>query len=90
MGLIIDTVIALAQIVLGFYGFWFVWRTLLPVLPGPPDAEERVARFAGYFTDPLVLPVARWLGLPERMVVVVWLVLVALGQVELGRLAALT
>ncbi len=24
---------SLGQLVLGFYGFWLVWRVLLPVLP---------------------------------------------------------
>lgn len=39
---------------LGFYAFWFVWRVLLPVLPGPLDPEDRIAPYALYFTDPLI------------------------------------
>lgn len=48
------TVIAVVQLVLSFYGFWLVWRVLLPELSGPRNSEDRTAPFAGYFVDPLV------------------------------------
>ena len=33
----------LARFTLGFYSFWFIWRVLLPILPGPVKREERGA-----------------------------------------------
>ncbi|MEP6527087.1 MAG: hypothetical protein ABJA86_07965 [Nocardioidaceae bacterium] len=33
-------------------------RVLLPVLPGPREPDDRIAPFAGYFTDPLTAPLA--------------------------------
>ena len=47
-----QTAIAVVNLVAGFYGFWLVWRVLLPILPGPPDADQRLAPYAHYFTDP--------------------------------------
>ncbi len=58
---------------------------LLPLLPGPADPQERIAPFAGYFTDPLVNPVARTLRLPERAVAFALLVALAALSVGLSR-----
>lgn len=88
MGFLADTAITLVRIAVAFYGFWFVWRVLLPVLPGPPEPAERVARFACYFTDPLVGPVSRATRLGAWVVCLVYLVVVAGAQVGLSRLAA--
>ena len=79
---------AVAQIVLGFYGFWFVWRFLLPYLPGPEDSRDRVAPFVGYFTDPFVNPVAERLHLPARVVAGLWVVVVAAASVIVRRLSS--
>lgn len=87
MSFFLHTVIGVAQLVAGFYGFWLVWRVLLPILPGPRDPEERIAPFDRYFTDPFVLPLAGLLRIHQRMVSVVLLFLVAAAQVGLGRLA---
>jgi hypothetical protein len=83
---LLAVVAALGQMVLGFYGFWLVWRVLLPVLPGPAEREKRVAPFVGYFTDPFVLPVAKALHVPPRLVALLALVAVATGSVALARL----
>jgi hypothetical protein len=80
---------ALGQFVLSFYGFWLVWRVLLPDLPGPPEREKRIAPFAGYFTDPFVQPVARALHVPPRLVALLALVVVAIASVTLARLPRL-
>jgi hypothetical protein len=77
------TAITLGQIVLSFYGFWRVWRVLLPVLHGPPDRDERIAPYSEYFTDPVVGPLARGLHLPQRFVSLLLLVVLAAGQVGL-------
>ena len=84
----VQTVIAVVQIVLGFYGFWLVWRVLLPELPGPRDAEDRIAPYAGYFVDPLVQPLARRLHHHPRLLSGLLLIAVAAGQVGLDRLSA--
>lgn len=85
----IETVAAIIEFALSFYGFWLVWRVLLPNLPGPADAQDRVAPYVGYFTDPFVLPVARVLRVPARLAALVALAVVAALSVALGRLAAL-
>lgn len=77
----------MAQLVVGFYGFWLVWRMLLPILPGPRDPEDRIAPFAWYFTDPFVIPLTRWLRVHPRIVSTLLLFLVAAVQVGFGRLA---
>lgn len=64
-----------------FYGFW------LPDLPGP--ADDRIAPYALYFTDPFVAPVAKATHVPERGIALVALVVVAAVSVALGRLPAL-
>lgn len=73
------------QFGLSFYGFWLVWRVLLPDLPGPRDPQDRIAPFAAYFTDPFVVPVAKVLHVPGRMVALLGLVIVAAVSVALGR-----
>lgn len=87
MSFLWDTVIGVAQLVAGFYGFWLVWRVLLPILPGPRDPKERIAPFDRYFTDPFVLPLARRLRIHQRAVSAVLLFAVAAAQVGLGRLS---
>lgn len=88
MTFLVQTGIALVQIVLGFYGFWLIWRVLLPVLPGPDDPDGRIAPFARYFTDPLVGPIVRRTRLGEWGVSLCLLVIVAALQVGLARLFA--
>lgn len=88
MSFLADTTITLLRIVVAFYGFWFVWRVLLPILPGPPDAKDRVAPFACYFTDPLVGPVSSATRLGPWTVSMLFLLAVAGAQVGLSRLAA--
>jgi hypothetical protein len=78
----------IAQIVFGFYGFWLIWRFLLPYLPGPSDSRDRVAPFVGYFTDPLVLPVSNRLHLPARLITAVWVVGVAAASVLVRRVTS--
>lgn len=87
MTFLLHTLIALAQLVLGFYSFWLVWQVLLPVLPGPRNPAERIAPFAGYFLDPFVQPLARLLRLHARLVSTFFLLVVAAGQVALARLS---
>ena len=86
LDLIGDVMVVLAQFMLSFYAFWLVWRVLLPVLPGPAPPADRVAPFVGYFTDPLVRPVARRLHVPTRAVAFALLVAVAVLSVALTRL----
>jgi hypothetical protein len=88
MSFLWQTIIGVAQLVAGFYGFWLVWRVLLPILPGPRDPADRIAPFDRYFTDPFVLPLARRLRLHQRLVSAVLLLLVAATQVGLGRLGS--
>ncbi|MDP9475143.1 MAG: hypothetical protein M3R38_05530 [Actinomycetota bacterium] len=83
-----QTMIGVAQLVVSFYGFWLVWRVLLPVLPGPRDPKDRIAPYDRYFTDPFVLPLARRLRIHQRLVSAVLLLLVAAAQVGLGRLGS--
>jgi uncharacterized protein YggT (Ycf19 family) len=85
LALAADVGAVLARFLLSFYAFWLVWRVLLPLLPGPADPQERIAPFVGYFTDPLVNPVARALRLPTRAVAFALLVLVAALSVGLSR-----
>lgn len=84
-----DWAVTVVQYGLSFYAFWLVWRVLLPDLPGPPDRSDRVAPYVWYFTDPFVVPVARALHVPSRLVALVALVLVAALSVGLGRLPGL-
>jgi len=82
------TVIAVVQLVLSFYGFWLVWRVLLPELPGPRNPDDRIAPFAGYFIDPLVQPLAKRSHVHPRLLSGLLLIAVAAGQVGLDRLSA--
>ncbi len=88
MSFILAVVGAVAQIVLGFYGFWLAWRVLLPYLSGPRDPDERVAHFVGYFTDPFINPVAERLHLPARLVSTFAVVVVASASVIVRRLTS--
>jgi len=81
----IAMLVHIGQIVLGFYGFWLVWRVLLPVLPGPADPAKRIAPFAGYFTDLLAAPLIRLLRLPPWLAVLVLLVADAAALAALAR-----
>ncbi len=89
MTYILDWTVTVVRYGLGFYAFWLVWRVLLPVLPGPRDPSDRVAPYVGYFTDPFVVPVAKALHVPTRLVALVALVVVAAVFVALGRLPGL-
>lgn len=89
MSYLVDTAIGVARIVVGFYGFWFVWRALAPILPGPRQERERVARFAYFFTDPLVEWFANGNNLLRRVVIIGWLVIVAALLTGFDRLAAM-
>lgn len=88
MDFLVDTAITLVRIAVAFYGFWFVWRVLVRLLPGPPDIEDRIAPYACYFTDPLVAPVTRATRLGPWAVSALYLVVVAGAQVGLSRLTA--
>ena len=72
-----------------FYAFWLVWRVLLPDLPGPADRSDRIAPYAGYFTDPFIVPVAQALRVPRRLVALVALLAVAAASAALGGLPGL-
>ncbi len=87
MSFILAVAGATAQILLGFYGFWLVWRVLLPELPGPRNSEDRIAPFAGYFVDPLVQPLARRSHVHPRLLSGLLLIAVAAGQLGLDRLS---
>jgi short subunit fatty acids transporter len=85
----LEWVVTVLQYAVSFYGFWLVWRVLLPALPGPADPDERVAPYVRYFTDPFVVPVANALHIPVRLVALVALVIVAAVSVALGRVPEL-
>jgi hypothetical protein len=87
---VLESAVTVVQYALSFYGFWLVWRVLLPDLPGPRDRSDRVAPYVWYFTDPFVVPVAKALHAPARLVALVALVVVAAVSVALGRLPGLT
>ncbi len=80
----IALLVRLGQLLLNFYGFWLVWRVLLPVLPGPREPDERIAPFAGYFTDPLVAPLVR-LRVPAGAAALLLLLADAAALVALSR-----
>lgn len=88
MTYILQTFIAVGQLVLGFYGFWLVWRVILPELPGPRDPDDRIAPYAGYFVDPFVQPLARGLHVHPRVLSALFLLGVGACQVALNRLSA--
>jgi hypothetical protein len=86
-GFLVRTGLTIGDIGVGFYGFWLVWRLLLPVLPGPDERRERIAPFACYFTDPFVVPIARLTRLPERAITLASLVVAAAVLVALDEIA---
>ncbi|MBG6218834.1 hypothetical protein IWX75_003321 [Arthrobacter sp. CAN_A6] len=86
MNYTIEVVVALIQFVLSFYAFWLVWLVLLPTLPGPRDRQDRIAPFAGYFTDPFIVPVAKVLHVSPRLIAFVALTIVAMISIALDRL----
>jgi hypothetical protein len=88
MTFMLQTVVAVGQIMLSFYGFWLVWRVLLPELPGPSNPEQRIPPYARYFIDPFVQPLASHLHVHPRVLSGLLLILVAAGHVGLDRLAA--
>lgn len=89
MNYTIEVVVALIQFTLSFYAFWLVWRVLLPELPGPRDRQDRIAPYAGYFTDPFIVPVAKTLHIPPRLIAFVALTLIAMISIALDRLPGL-
>jgi hypothetical protein len=82
----VDLAIQLAQLLLSFYGFWLVWQVLLPVLPGPRQATDRIAPFAGYFIDPLRAPLTTRLRLPPWIASLILLITDAAALVALTHL----
>lgn len=84
MVFLLQVLAALGQIVLSFYGFWLIWRILLPELPGPADPEDRIAPYAGYFTDPFVRPLARVLHAPPRSIVLLVLLLIGVASAAIA------
>lgn len=89
MSYLLDVIVSMLRFGLGFYAFWLVWRILLPDLPGPADPDDRIAPFARYFTDPFLLPAARALHAPTRLMALIGLAVVAALSVGLGRLPGL-
>lgn len=84
---ILQVGVTLARFTLGFYSFWFIWRVLLPILPGPVKREERIAPFALYFTDPFIKPLSRFLG--EWFAAFIGLLILALLDVGVAYLATI-
>ncbi|SDX59849.1 YGGT family protein [Modestobacter sp. DSM 44400] len=80
-----EVLIEVGQLVLGFYGFWLVWRVLLPVLPGAGE-DRRLSPFAMPLTDPFVGPLTRLLRLPPWVAALLLLVVDAAASVALGRI----
>jgi len=85
---IAQTAITIVSVATGFYGFWLVWRVLMPLLPGPRDLEHGFSPFGKRFTDPLISPIARVSHLPERLIAGFWLILVAALITALNGLGA--
>jgi hypothetical protein len=86
---LLDVIVTTLQFGLSFYGFWLVWRVLLPDLPGPPDQDDRIAPYARYFTDPFLMPAAKALRLSLRLIALMALAVVAGLSVGLDRLPGL-
>jgi len=84
LGFGLALLVRFGQLALSFYEFWLVWRVLLPVLPGPRDPDQRIAPFAGYFTDPLTAPLIR-LGLQPWVAALLLLIADAAVLVALAR-----
>jgi hypothetical protein len=85
----VELAVALVQFALSFYGFWLVWRVLLPLLPGPAATDKRIAPYVGYFTDPFVVPLAGALHVPSRLVALLALIALAALSVALDRVPEL-
>lgn len=88
MTFVAQTAITVTTVAAGFYGFWLVWRVLLPILPGPSDLEHGFSPFGKRFTDPLIVPIARVLHVPEWLIAAIWLILVAALITALNALSA--
>lgn len=88
MTYLLQTLLSVGQLILGCYGFWLVWQVLLAELPGPRDPHDRIAPYAGYFTGPLVQPVARRLPVRPHVVSGLLLLLLAAGEAALRHLSA--
>jgi hypothetical protein len=86
---VLDVIVSILQFALSFYAFWLVWRVLLRDLPGPADPDDRIAPYARYFTDPFLVPAARALHAPTRLMALIALAVVAGLSVALGRLPGL-
>lgn len=87
MNYLLQVGFTLIRFTLGFYSFWFIWRVLLPILPGPARAEERIAPFALHFTDPFVKRLGQFLG--EWLAAFIGLLIVASLDVGITYLATL-
>jgi hypothetical protein len=74
---LLEVVVLTLQFGLSFYAFWLVWLVLLPDLPGPADPDDRIVPYVGYFTDPFLVPAAKALHAPTRL-----MALIALGRVS--------
>jgi hypothetical protein len=88
MSFVQATLFTVGQIALSFYGFWLVWLVLLPILPGPGGPENRIAKYAYFFTDPLAQAIAKGLHVPLWLVHSLLLLLVAAAKVGIERLSA--
>lgn len=88
MTFLLETALAVSQLILAFYGFWLVWRVLLPLLPGPQDAHDRIAPYTEYFIDPMVQPLAARFHVHPRVISTLLLIVLAAAQVALDRLSA--
>ncbi len=90
MKYLLEVVVSILQFGLSLYAFWLVWRVRLPYLPGPVDPDDRIPPYASYFTDPLLIPTAKALHAPTRLMALIALVVLAGLSVGLGRLPALS
>lgn len=81
----VAVLVHLGQLVLGFYGFWLVWRVLLPVLPSA-GADRRLSPFAMPLTDPFVVPLGRLLRLPPWAAALLLLIADAAASAALSRI----
>lgn len=86
VGFAVAVLVSLGQLVLGFYGFWLVWRVLLPVLPTARHPDQHISPFAAPLTDPLAVPLGRLLRLPPWVAVLLLLVADAAALAVLGRI----
>ena len=81
----IDLAIQDAQLLLSFYGFWPAWQMLYgPARATPRHASDRIAPFAGYFTDPFRAPLTSGLRLPPWIASLVLLLADAAALVALA------